>query len=281
MVGFYSDDDIGPHNLYSDRRDNGPYIQDFNNGKYTASQHYGDFDGEVTEEESIMYDAAIYYVLEDMNYDFYKDTVYNIEVADYHTYFVGNDGTWVHNCDPSTINNEFATLNEPEQWQHQGKINTEAAINSVTLVESDIVHTSLRQAFSLNEDNRLLSFTVADSSINNATKQAGDAFEAALLNARTGEAVTQITDMTRTDSLLHVQADGREQVATGVQKVLNADGTSTYYIDLTSWYQAQVANGASTDVLLSFDLLGFGDADSSVSIRDIKLSSDPIASHNR
>ena len=116
-VGFYSDDDIGPHNLYSDRRDNGPYIQDFNNGKYTASQHYGDFDGEVTEEESIMYDAAIYYVLEDMNYDFYKDTVYNIEVADYHTYFVSDSGIWVHNCDPSTINNEFATLNDPEQWQ--------------------------------------------------------------------------------------------------------------------------------------------------------------------
>ena len=132
----------------------------------------------------------------------------------------------------------------------------------------------------MNEDNRLLSFTVADSSINNATKQAGDAFEAALLNAKTGKAVTQITDMTRTDSLLNIQADGSERVATGVQKVVNTDGTSTYFIDLTSWYQAQMASSASTDVLLSFDLLGFGDSDSKVTIRDIKLTSDPVASND-
>ena len=28
----------------------------------------------------------------------YEDYVYNIEVADNHTYFVGQDGVWVHNC---------------------------------------------------------------------------------------------------------------------------------------------------------------------------------------
>jgi hypothetical protein len=34
----------------------------------------------------------------------YKDkgltTVYNIEVEDFHTYYVGTEGLWVHNCDP-------------------------------------------------------------------------------------------------------------------------------------------------------------------------------------
>lgn len=33
----------------------------------------------------------------------YKDYVYNLEVADYHTYYVGYDGVWVHNCDPNTV----------------------------------------------------------------------------------------------------------------------------------------------------------------------------------
>jgi hypothetical protein len=28
----------------------------------------------------------------------YKTTVYNIEVEDYHTYFVGEHGVWVHNA---------------------------------------------------------------------------------------------------------------------------------------------------------------------------------------
>lgn len=279
VIGFENNDSFG----WNDRWFNGPYIKDLNNVKheYIRVLSADSFDEELTEQEKSMYIEAVNDVIVTGNYFQYKTIVYNIEVADYHTYFVGESGTWVHNCDPSTINNEFATLNNSEQWQHQGKINTEAAINSVTLVESDTVHTSLRQAFSVNEDNRLLSFTVADSNINNATKQAGDAFEAALLNAQTGEAVTQITDITRTDSLLNIQADGSERVATGVQKVVNTDGTSTYFIDLTSWYQAQVTNGASTDVLLSFDLLGFGDADSKVTIRDIKLSSDPVASNDR
>lgn len=27
-------------------------------------------------------------------------TVYNLEVEDFHTYYVGEEGMWVHNCDP-------------------------------------------------------------------------------------------------------------------------------------------------------------------------------------
>lgn len=120
-------------------------------------------------------------------------------------------------------------------------------------------HTQLSQeAFTLDADNRLLSFTVAEQSLHQGNQQAGDTFEAALLNAQTGAAVTQITGLSRTDSLLNIQSNGTERIATDVKKVVNADGTATYYIDPTTWYKAQSANGASTDVLLSFDLLGFG-----------------------
>ena len=40
---------------------------------------------------------------------YYVDTVYNIEVEDYHTYFVGKDGIWVHNTDSCFT--ELVTVN--------------------------------------------------------------------------------------------------------------------------------------------------------------------------
>lgn len=43
-----------------------------------------------------------------------------------------------------------------------------------------------------------------------------DYFESALLNSQTGKAVTQITGLTPTDSLLNIQADGRKYISTGV-----------------------------------------------------------------
>ena len=49
--------------------------------------------------------------------------------------------------------------------------------------------------------------------------------------------------------------------------IANADGTTTYVIDL----QNALTSGVATPVTLSFDLIGFGAAQSQVSIRDIKL----------
>lgn len=54
----------------------------------------------------------------------YCDYVYNIEVEDYHTYFVGHTGIWVHNCAPSTTEravNAIAVITESDLYQYVAK----------------------------------------------------------------------------------------------------------------------------------------------------------------
>ena len=54
----------------------------------------------------------------------YHDYVYNIEVEDYHTYFVGHTGIWVHNCAPSTTEravNALAVITESDLYQYVAK----------------------------------------------------------------------------------------------------------------------------------------------------------------
>ena len=51
----------------------------------------------------------------------YCDYVYNIEVEDYHTYFVGHTGIWVHNCAPSATEravNAIAVITESDLYQY-------------------------------------------------------------------------------------------------------------------------------------------------------------------
>ena len=54
----------------------------------------------------------------------YCDYVYNIEVEDYHTYFVGHTGIWVHNCAPSATEravNSIAIITESDLYQYVAK----------------------------------------------------------------------------------------------------------------------------------------------------------------
>src|SRR6185437_13835538 len=69
--------------------------------------------------------------------------------------------------------------------------------------------------------------------------------------------------------------DGAESDAAAISKTVNADGTTTYLIDL----QSAIASGAITagPATLSFDLVGFGNSQSQVSIRDILLVQGPVA----
>ena len=55
----------------------------------------------------------------DITYEDRHTTVYNMEVADYHTYYVGEDGVWVHNTDRCTTlgteNISFADMMSSEE----------------------------------------------------------------------------------------------------------------------------------------------------------------------
>ena len=66
-------------------------------------------------------------------YQEYHDYVYNIEVEDYHTYFVGHTGIWVHNCAPSATEravNAIAVITE------SSSTNTSPVRASITAVRN-------------------------------------------------------------------------------------------------------------------------------------------------
>ena len=115
-----------------------------------------------------------------------------------------------------------------------------------------------------------------DSDLHSSEPQ--DAFEFALYNS-IGIPVSQLTSLSRTDAALNVQADGRLFAADRVHvSGLGPDGKAllggvlTVDVDL-----AGVAAG--TPLYLYFDLIGFGDVGSRVTVSDVHfLSAVPVAS---
>jgi VCBS repeat-containing protein len=92
-----------------------------------------------------------------------------------------------------------------------------------------------------------------------------DAFEVALLDANTGASLLGSDGLTRSDAFLNLQADGTQNLASCVTCTTNADGSRTYMVDL-----AGIAAG--TAVNLSFDLIGFGQNGSHVTVRDVHMN---------
>ncbi len=74
--------------------------------------------------------------------------------------------------------------------------------------------------------------------------------------------------MTRTDAFLNLQGDGTQHLADYVTRTYNSDGSRTYRVDLTTVAKNRAVN-------LSFDLLGFGAANSHVTLRDVRVSGLP------
>lgn len=139
---------------------------------------------------------------------------------------------------------------------------------AATLAESATAQTRLNQVFVVNDDDRYLSFTVADAALGDQADGPDDAFEVALLDANTGASLLGGTGLTHSDALLNRQANGAESTASGIDVVVNADGSRSYRIDL-----AGIAAG--TAVNLSFDLIGFGQGlaarNSHVTLRNLHL----------
>ena len=71
--------------------------------------------------------------------------------------------------------------------------------------------------------------------------------------------------MTQSDALLNIQADGTQHRASNVTSTLNADGSTTWRVDLSNVPQNTVAN-------LSFDLIGFGNSQSRATVSNVLLS---------
>ena len=140
-----------------------------------------------------------------------------------------------------------------------------------TLVESATANAHLAERLVLGEGDRYLSFTIDARGLvpedPGSMPGPADAFEVALLDAATGLPVAGTVALSGADALLNLQADGTERLAASVRRVDSADGSATYYIDLS-------ALATRTTALASFDLLGFGVAKSRVTVRDVRLVSE-------
>ena len=177
---------------------------------------------------------------------------------------------------PNLQNTEFAQ-DSTQGWIVDGAVNANGADDSITLLETPTTQTTLAQAFTLGANDRFLSFTVDNNKLNLASgghAAPSDAFEVALLDATTYDPLLGNLGLTHSDALLNLQhsASGAmvKREASAVHSVTNADGSTTYTLDLR-------ALNAGRSVLLSFDLLGFGAADSFVTLRNIHMSSAPQA----
>jgi hypothetical protein len=159
------------------------------------------------------------------------------------------------------------SLQNLQDWATQGNVSL-ASAGGATLQEGLASQTRLNQVFTINERDRFLSFTLAGTALDDVHGGPDDAFEVALLEANTGRSLTGALSLGHTDALLNLQANGTETAAANVTRVTNPDGSRTYRVDLAGV-------PAGTAVNLSFDLIGFGNAGSQVTVRDVRVSGLP------
>jgi VCBS repeat-containing protein len=158
------------------------------------------------------------------------------------------------------------SLNAADGWSTQGSV--DIANGAAVMREVSATQTRLSQVFMLNPTDRFLSFTLTGTALDDLTGAPDDAFEVALLDANTGASLLGGTGQTRTDAFLNLQADGTQNLANCVTCINNPDGSRTYRVDLAGVPAGIAAN-------LSFDLIGFGQNGSHVTVSDVRLSGLP------
>lgn len=184
---------------------------------------------------------------------------------------------------PALQNTQFGQ-GSTQGWNVEGAVSAAGSAAAVTLAETNTAQTTLSQAFTLGEDDRFLSFTVDGLQLNGSagTVPGGqhdapaDAFEVALLDAATYDPLLGDLGLSHSDALLNLQHDASGALAqrqgAGIYITHNADGSTTYTLDLRSLNMGNPSASAGRSVLLSFDLLGFGAADSAVTLRESRPS---------
>lgn len=174
---------------------------------------------------------------------------------------------------PGIVNGEF-TVGDPASPQFDWTTRGAATVENGELVlrEDDRVFSGVSQAFLIPAGARALRFTITSASFGENGSAPPDAFEVALLDAATLQALAGLVPLSLSDSLLNIQSSHRmvrssavtvSGLATGGD-TLPLDGLVTIDIDLTG-----IAAGTAARVY--FDLLGFGPANSRVSIDHVTL----------
>jgi hypothetical protein len=147
---------------------------------------------------------------------------------------------------PELQNAAFA---DAEGWSTTGDVNF--SNGTATLKESADTQTRLNQVFVVGENDRYLSFKITDLVLDDVENAPDDAFEAALIDATTGQSLLSGTGLTKNDAFLNLQANGDAFQLDKVKAIDNPDGSRTITVDLEGIPEGTVVN-------LSFDRIGFG-----------------------
>ena len=146
------------------------------------------------------------------------------------------------------------------------------------LIERGSFNAGLAQTFVIPTGARELRFTILSADLGLSELNPGDAFEVALLDARTNEPLAgTLAGLDQADSLLNIQYDGTAfysssvsgPALTGSGNAIDLSGPVTLSIDVSEI-------PADTVAQLHFDLLGFGSDDSQVLIDDVRLQRDGL-----
>jgi hypothetical protein len=153
-----------------------------------------------------------------------------------------------------------------------------AVVNQAAqLWEGDRLYSRFEQSFLLPAGATTLRFTLLSTAFTATHAFPPDAFEVALLDAVTGAPVAgTVSGLAQTDALLNLQANGTVRFARGLTvngvaasgDALPASGPITVTVDLRGLTGGQAAR-------LVFDLIGFGPADSSITIDDVEVLTGP------
>ena len=143
-----------------------------------------------------------------------------------------------------------------------------------TLQEGGRVNTALTQPFFIPAGVTTLRFTIDSATLGDAPDRPPDAFEAALLDARTLQPLTQTAaGLADTDAFLNIQSDGTFFASPQVT-IIGADQNGGLLGDnVPRMIELDISKvPANTLAVVSFDLIGFGAPGSSVAIGNAQVT---------
>nr|WP_013334799.1 CARDB domain-containing protein [Gloeothece verrucosa]ADN18050.1 YD repeat protein [Gloeothece verrucosa PCC 7822] len=173
------------------------------------------------------------------------------------------------------LNGDFS-ISKPDNpnfgWKGRGAVNI--LNQKAVLTENSPFLSNLTQTFVIPTRAKTLQFTLTDTQLGHSNLVPPDAFEVALLDATTLTPLISLNGLTQTDSLLNLQSNGTTYYNPKVTLSGASNTSRIVKVDLSGI-------AAGTSATLSFDLLGFGAKDSSVTIDDVLILTDeqnpPIA----
>jgi large repetitive protein len=139
-------------------------------------------------------------------------------------------------------------------WNTRGDSNIENA--QAVLTEDSPFLSNFSQTFTVPEAAKTIQFKLVETELGASELAPPDAFEVALLDAKTKESLVTVNDLTETDSLLNIQPDGTAHFSDRVRiggatsgEIINLDKSRTVTIDISDLTPG-------TEATLYFDLIG-------------------------